>query len=196
MPYASYVLTIPRLKDRQESIIERWGGKLDINFFYGVDYKDSPLDMSLTYTRRILPHLYIGTSHYMLYKHLLEHGGQGPWIILEDDAHPTEHWESINWNAVDYSIKNLDMIKLFCPEIERGNRFFVRDDIFPGIRDVSKFAWIGLCGIIINRRGLEKMMNIPFIYDLVDLIAAKELTWRAMVPNVVTAVPGTASYET
>lgn len=191
----AYVLSIPRLKDRQEKIKDRFRDKLEVEFFEGVDYMDSGLDMSLPYTKRILPHLYIGTSHYMLYRYLLENGGEGPWIILEDDAHPTPYWDGTNWKAVESSLRGLDMIKLFTPEIERGNTFFVRDDILPGIRDTSGFAWIGLCGVILTKVGLEKMMNIPFIYDLVDLIAAKELKWKSLVPNIITAIPGKPSYE-
>jgi len=46
------------LKDRQEKIKDRFRDKLEVEFFEGVDYMDSGLDMSLPYTKRILPHLY------------------------------------------------------------------------------------------------------------------------------------------
>lgn len=191
----AYVITIPRLINRQNDILSRWKDKVDIEFFTGVDYKDSALDLSLSFTKRIAPHLYIGTSFYMLYKKLLK-TNKNMWLIMEDDAYPTEHWNSFDWNSIVSACDTYEMIKLYTPEIERGNIYYKHNNLQPGIKSTKHLGWIGLCAYIITRRGINKMMNSSFGFAPIDKIITDILHWASVVPNIVTARSAGPSYDT
>lgn len=85
----TFVLTIPRLKDRFDKFQERWKG-LDYEVFQGIDCVDSPLWLSKTPNKQqayFVSNLYATVSTWRLMEHCLNFNDEYFWL-MEDDAFP------------------------------------------------------------------------------------------------------------
>jgi len=191
-PNKAYVITIPRLEKRREILLDRWKGKIDIEFFYGFDFKDLNIDFN-KYVNVNAPHLCIGATFFKLFDKLLE-TNEDSWLIFEDDAWPTKAWDEFDWNSLNNT--DYDMVKLNCPELcdpPWNNTCYLPSDLQNGLVNVHRFgSWVGMCAFIITRAGIKKLIKDIYIAPI-DHIAGHKLNWVVTNPILV-GCSGICSY--
>lgn len=187
-PEKAYVLTIPRLKDRRIKFLENWlDTGLEIEFFYGLDYKDYNIELNNIYLYRNVPHLFIGGSFYNLMSKLLATDKE-EWFICEDDATPTFYWHTFNWESI--STLDADMLKLYSYELVISNAQHTANIL--NLKPSG--AWIGACAFVITRTGIQKLFERPCFCPF-DYLTGTELDWRCTYPNLVIPTAPYSSYD-
>lgn len=186
-PNKAYVLTIPRLDKRREVFLDNWKYTgVEVEFFYGLDYKDYNIELGNIYLYRNVPHLFIGGSFFYLLNKLLE-TKDNEWFICEDDAKPTPHWYTYDWSSI--STLNVDMLKCYSYELQ------INDILYnSNVIDLRPFgAWVGACAFIITRTGIEKLLTSPN-YSPFDHLICSVLDWRSTYPNIIIPSAPECSY--
>lgn len=187
-PTKVYVLTIPRLLERQEIFREAWEYcNLEINFYEGYDYKDYiDYNINNVFYERNIPQLIIASSFYKLFKYLLS-TPEDRWFICEDDARPTYRWYNFNWEMLN-NYTDTDIIKLYTYEFSEvtGREITVIDVNGTGI-------WIGACSFIITRTAIEKLFKHPLFYTF-DRLITEVCSVKVLKPNIVVPYAKECSY--
>lgn len=139
----AYVLTIPRLKKRQEEFEDAWGGSLSYEFVEGYDYKDLNAVWG-GYEELLLPHAAAFAGTMRLWSDLLK-TKENEWLIMEDDARPT------NWFQFDF--ERLEEFDYTCVKF-----FHVFPDTPPvGIHRLKKKGYVGTAAYMITREGILEL---------------------------------------
>lgn len=121
----AYVITIPRLQQRRGIFARNWTDRLKYHWHQGYDFKEIAAHVPKNrYAQKAMPQIAVAHSHFSLYDKLLE-TPEDRWLILEDDAEPTEHWDKIDWNYVQYA--PYDVLKFFTMVLQPDHHTFEPD---------------------------------------------------------------------
>lgn len=158
------VITITRLKDRKEQFIKSWENtNLQYELHEGLDYQTiANIVPKNRYFQRALPQVCIAYSHFDILEKFYETRDEY-CLIMEDDAVPTQHWATLDWNRIfNFQFNILKLYSMVLDKSWVGNTSIHKpkpvDDYFIDLTGLP----LSTTAYIVTRRVVERILKYGF----------------------------------